>query len=187
MIQSRYNQILDENYIKIPKTDSIISDCIDKIIDIHMDITKQEYCDGQDISCREVVILVLIMYKYHKSVISSTYDTEKYVSMHTIFLKPLFRHHVFRNHIVNPLVMRCVFMCTINSTIPELSDAVLEGQLDMFYGAILKEGRKLYSGFLKERAKQTAIFKEDLIAAAWHPRRVEKWLEIGGFELLDTL
>lgn len=30
-------------------------------------------------------------------------------------------------------------------------------------------------------------FKEELIAAAWHPRRVEKWLEMGGFELLDSL
>jgi hypothetical protein len=25
------------------------------------------------------------------------------------------------------------------------------------------------------------------MAAAWHPRRVERWLEIGGFELLDSL
>jgi len=27
--------------------------------------------------------------------------------------------------------------------------------------------------------KQRSIFKEDLMAAAWHPRRVEKWLELG--------
>ena len=32
-----------------------------------------------------------------------------------------------------------------------------------------------------------AAIKEELMAAAWHPRRVEKWLEIGGFELLDAL
>lgn len=30
-------------------------------------------------------------------------------------------------------------------------------------------------------------FKEELIAAAWHPKRVERWLEMGGFELLDAL
>jgi hypothetical protein len=35
--------------------------------------------------------------------------------------------------------------------------------------------------------KRTAIFKEDLVAAVWHPRRVEKWLEAGGFELLEAL
>jgi hypothetical protein len=30
------------------------------------------------------------------------------------------------------------------------------------------------------------IIKEDLIKEVWHPRRVEKLLEIGGFELLDS-
>jgi len=30
-------------------------------------------------------------------------------------------------------------------------------------------------------------YKEDLMAATWHPRRVQKILDIGGFELLDHL
>ena len=29
--------------------------------------------------------------------------------------------------------------------------------------------------------------KEELVAAAWHPRRMERWIEIGGPELLDAL
>lgn len=37
---------------------------------------------------------------------------------------------------------------------------------------------------IKERIQP---FKEELMAAAWHPRRVEKWLELGGFEMLDAL
>jgi hypothetical protein len=32
-----------------------------------------------------------------------------------------------------------------------------------------------------------STIKEELMAAAWHPDRVEKWLEIGGFELFDSL
>ena len=28
--------------------------------------------------------------------------------------------------------------------------------------------------------------KENLMMEVWHPRRVEKWLEVGGFELLDS-
>lgn len=35
---------------------------------------------------------------------------------------------------------------------------------------------------IQERCK---AIREDLMAAAWHPRRVEKWLNTGGFELLD--
>ena len=30
-------------------------------------------------------------------------------------------------------------------------------------------------------------YKEDLMAATWHPRRVQKILDIGGFELLDHM
>lgn len=40
----------------------------------------------------------------------------------------------------------------------------------------------------KRRAKERcAIIKEELVAAAWAPKRVEKWLEVGGFELLESL
>jgi hypothetical protein len=35
----------------------------------------------------------------------------------------------------------------------------------------------------QERAR---LIKEDLIAAVWHPRRVEKMLDEGGFELIDS-
>ena len=30
-------------------------------------------------------------------------------------------------------------------------------------------------------------FKEELMAAAWHPRRVEKWINVHGIDILDTL
>ena len=30
-------------------------------------------------------------------------------------------------------------------------------------------------------------YKEDLMAETWHPRRVQKILDIGGFELLDEM
>ena len=37
---------------------------------------------------------------------------------------------------------------------------------------------------IKERIQP---FKEELIAAAWHPRRVERWIEKYGLDILDTL
>jgi hypothetical protein len=40
----------------------------------------------------------------------------------------------------------------------------------------------------KQRTQERCrIIKEDLMKTVWHPRRVEKWLEAGGFELLEAL
>jgi hypothetical protein len=40
----------------------------------------------------------------------------------------------------------------------------------------------------KQRTQERCrIIKEDLMKATWHPRRVEKWLEAGGFDLLEAL
>lgn len=37
----------------------------------------------------------------------------------------------------------------------------------------------------KRRIQQrTSLLFEELMAAAWHPRRVEKWLEFGGYDLI---
>ena len=40
----------------------------------------------------------------------------------------------------------------------------------------------------KKRAQErSAAIKEELVAVVWAPKRVEKWLETGGFELLEAL
>ncbi len=39
----------------------------------------------------------------------------------------------------------------------------------------------------EKKQRQVSLFKEELVANVWHPRRVEKILEAGGFELLDSL
>ena len=39
----------------------------------------------------------------------------------------------------------------------------------------------------KRVQERCSLIKEDLMATAWHPRRVEKWLETGGFELLEAI
>ncbi len=187
-IQSRYNDLLEEHEPPTTnKTDPVISELVNKIVDTHMDPKKQEYYVGQDIRNREVILLILILYKYHKVTINTTADTQTYATMHLLFLKSLFNHHVFRDYCMNPLLMRFVFVCVIHSTIPDFSEPVLEEQLDTFYAAILKTSRNLYMEFLEECAERTAIYKEDLMKAAWHPCRVEKWLEAGGFELLEAL
>jgi len=40
----------------------------------------------------------------------------------------------------------------------------------------------------KKRSKRrSSAIHEELASVVWHPSRVEKYLEIGGFELLDSL
>lgn len=41
--------------------------------------------------------------------------------------------------------------------------------------------------FYTARKAAFAPLKEDLMAAVWHPKRVEAWLEVGGHELLDMM
>jgi hypothetical protein len=185
-IQIRYGECLEENPVP-PKSDASIADSVDKLVALYTNPRNQEYYMQQNIYHREIELLIRILYKYAAVFTSSLQETEVYKSMHALFLKPLFRHPVFRTHLVNPLVMRFVFLCTIHCTSPDESNPTHDDQLDAFYGAILKTGRKLYWNFLREQAEKTATYKEELIAAAWHPKRVEKWLEVGGFELLDAL
>ena len=33
----------------------------------------------------------------------------------------------------------------------------------------------------------TDMFKEELVSLAWHPRRVSKWIETGGIDILEKL
>lgn len=106
---------------------------------------------------------------------------------HEPFLNALFHHPQFKEHLIHPIVMRFLFTCVIHVSILEEEDLYIEPQLDTFYLAVRSAGRELYWDFLEEMAERLAIYKEDLIAAAWHPKRVEKWLEAGGIDLLEAL
>lgn len=55
------------------------------------------------------------------------------------------------------------------------------------YSARWKLWREEQEASKKRCQERTEAVKEDLIASVWHPRRVEKWLEVGGFELLEAL
>ncbi len=46
-----------------------------------------------------------------------------------------------------------------------------------------RERKRLY----EEMEARMRRIRDDLMAAAWHPKRVEKWLDQGGFELLDMM
>jgi hypothetical protein len=48
----------------------------------------------------------------------------------------------------------------------------------------MNKAYRLHWSSIRERMN---LVKEELIASAWHPRRVERWLDIGGLELLDAL
>lgn len=51
----------------------------------------------------------------------------------------------------------------------------------------MKEERRIEEVNSKNRIQDRCReLKEDLMIEVWHPRRIEKWLKDGGFELLDS-
>ncbi len=40
---------------------------------------------------------------------------------------------------------------------------------------------------LKEAKDRCSIIKEELIATVWHPQRVERWLEAGGWDAIEAM
>lgn len=65
----------------------------------------------------------------------------------------------------------------------ELRLASQDDFLEVLEQCLEKRKKKLY----EECQKRMDILRQDLMEKAWHPRRVERWLEIGGFELLEAL
>jgi hypothetical protein len=171
-IKNRYDTLLEQNKDCLPEDD--ISNWVQRIITIY----TRSYPEGDGIT------LLTILYFYCKNFIIYTRD---YSGLHTLFLTPLFTYPLFKHHLQDPLVMRFLFICTIHCNEPNEYDTEIDSRLNTFYLKIRELGRDLYWDFLEDMAERTAIYKEDLIAAVWHPRRVEKWLEAGGFELLEAL
>ena len=65
----------------------------------------------------------------------------------------------------------------------ELRLASQDDFLDVLERCIERRKKKHY----EECQRRMDILRQDLMEKAWHPRRVERWLEIGGFELLEAL
>ena len=47
--------------------------------------------------------------------------------------------------------------------------------------------RRRRTAFYEEQQARMSVIRTDLMAAAWHPRRVEFWLNQGGFEMLEMM
>ncbi len=59
------------------------------------------------------------------------------------------------------------------------ADRILDLLAQKFY-SLRKESRRR----IKERMD---LIKEELMAAVWHPRRVERWLEEGGWDMIEHM
>jgi hypothetical protein len=163
---------------KTPDYDRQISDSVRNIITIYT---------RMDSSCDGLSLVAILSYYISRLILFTSKD---YGDLHTLFLAPLLADPLFKPHLQDPLVMRFIFTCTVHNNEP--TDTMFEPEkmdkrLNTFYSTMLELGRVMYWDFLEDMAERTAIYKEELIAAAWHPRRVEKWLEVGGFELLEAL
>ena len=167
-----------KNTEETPDYDRQISDSVRNIITIYT---------RMDSSCDGLTLVATLSYYISRLIFFTSKD---YGDLHTLFLAPLFADPLFKPHLQDPVVMRFLFTCTIHCNEPTnvlYDPETMDKKLNSFYNTILELGRELYRELLEDMAERTAIYKEELIAAAWHPKRVEKWLEAGGFELLEAL
>ena len=74
------------------------------------------------------------------------------------------------------LTLEQVYIENLNET---RADRMMDLLAQKFY-SLRKESRRR----IKERMD---LIKEELMAAAWHPRRVERWLEAGGWDAIESM
>jgi hypothetical protein len=172
MLSDIYNNILVLN--EPPKKHSIVAICARDLVIIYARI--EPCCDGLTLLC--------ILYYYIQNMVIPKQDNSRF---HTLFLNPLLNDPLFRHHICDPRIKQFLVTCVIHCNESIEYSTKTDRKLDSFYLDLHKTGREVYWDFLEDMAERTATYKEDLIAAAWHPKRVEKWLEVGGFELLEAL
>jgi hypothetical protein len=92
--------------------------------------------------------------------------------------------------------------CRSLKTLPEIPDSVKEiwcGGCDRLRPTWIRENASNYwdipkwiraeqEKVVKERVqKRTRELRQEIVAAAYHPKRVEKWLEQCGFDFLDVM
>ena len=174
-IKRRYMQILDSAEDEIEEEDMVISDYVRDIVTI-----SERNCT----SCDGFMLLAILNYYVYSFILT---EKKNYSNLHTLFLTPLLNDPLFKRNIQDPLSMRFVFTCLLYCNEPLESNPKLDKKLNTFYLDLKNLGHDLYWEFLKMIARRTFVYKEELIATVWHPRRVERLLEMGGFELLEAL
>ncbi len=98
--------------------------------------------------------------------------------------------HVIQEFVRHPAYQPCLLLSTSLLTqnlytLPEKTMSKdVRGILVDAITSVVKPEREKLKKFHHTRAE---LFKEELVAKAFHPKRVEKWLEEGGQELLDMM
>jgi hypothetical protein len=80
-----------------------------------------------------------------------------------------------------------LFEDTIRWHLPHCPELFLPGSMDRDDNPIRMFIRSFNWRMGQPIRDRCATYKEELMAAAWHPRRVERWVEAGGIEVLETL
>jgi hypothetical protein len=80
-----------------------------------------------------------------------------------------------------------LFEETIRWHLPHCPELFLPGSMDLADNPIRMFIRSFNWRMGQHIRDRCAAFKEELMAAAWHPRRVERWVEAGGIDVLETL
>jgi len=107
---------------------------------------------------------------------------------HTVTLKPILQNHIFEDLLLNKnysyIVMYEILVLLDRNRgrqddMEEYEEQILEQFHDAF--TLVKEN------FIALLRMRSGLLKQDLVAAAFHPDRVEKWLEFGGHRLVEEM
>jgi hypothetical protein len=150
--------------------------CLIDLVD-HFIVTenydKDFGCILKDSNCVHVVLYILqkkLIYLYNET-------TKEYFRVLTKFTsQENYRLILYSSYSMNVFKQNIDFFRQVTPFFPEL---FTPGLWDAEDGLICKWVREFNEKHAKRVAERSAVFKEELLAKAWHPRRVERWIESG--------
>jgi hypothetical protein len=130
-------------------------------------------CILKDSNCVHVILYILqkrLLYLSNESI-------EEYFRTLTKFTRQEnYRHILYSSYTMNVFKQNIDYFKQVTPFFPEL---FTPGLWDSEEGLVRKWVREFNEYHSKRVAERSAIFKEELLAKAWHPDRVERWIESG--------
>jgi hypothetical protein len=127
---------------------------------------------------KDVNSIYIILYILQKNLIyKSTGNIEKYFDLLTAFMSAEnCRQILYSSYIMEIFEENKEFVRKYHPYFPELFIEGIYNAEDGFLCNWIHNFNKFHSKSIVDRMN---IYKEELMAIAWHPRRVERWLEFG--------
>lgn len=128
----------------------------------------------------EGYVFVKLLMEFMNEAVSNG-DFDNHVENHTLFWeRHLFQQQNIGGIVKNPqyadLILRALYLHRLPDDMYDIDRQAIE---ERYRAYLARSFANTHRAVLEKARERCQIFKEDLMAAAWHPRRVEKWLQEG--------